>query len=46
MIDLLKKIKKMLKQCGFTLLAVYDDLSFDEPNSRSEKIFYIAKKEN
>lgn len=41
-----KEIKNMLKKCGFTLLAVYDDLTFEEPSSRSEKIFYIAKKEN
>ena len=40
------ELKKMLKQCGFTLLAVYDDLTFETPGARSEKIFYIAKKEN
>ena len=41
-----REIKGMLKKAGLTLLAVYDDLTFDEPSPHSEKIFYIAKKEN
>ncbi len=41
-----REIKGMLKKAGLTLLAVYDDLTFDGPSPHSEKIFYIAKKEN
>ena len=37
-------IKKTLKRCGFELVAVYDDVSFDAPARNSEKVFYVAKK--
>ena len=39
-----KKIKALLKKAGLSLMAVYDDLSFEEPVKKSEKVFYIAKK--
>ncbi|MFA7637650.1 MAG: methyltransferase domain-containing protein [Monoglobales bacterium] len=37
-------IKKLLKRCGFEVLAVYDDLTFDSPARSSEKVFYVARK--
>ena len=39
-----KKIKALLKKAGLSLMAVYEDLSFEEPVKKSEKVFYIAKK--
>ena len=37
-------IKRLLKRCGFELLATFDDVSFDAPARNSEKVFYIARK--
>ena len=37
-------ISEKLMSAGFELLGVYDALSFDAPNEKSEKIFFVAKK--
>lgn len=39
-----REIKSMLKKAKLELVAVYDDLSREEPSKISEKVFYIAKK--
>ncbi len=38
------EIKDSLKEAGLNCLAVYDDLSFDRPNDKSERIFFIVQK--
>lgn len=40
----LAQLGKMLKKCGFELVATFDDLSFDEPSRTSQKVFFVAKK--
>ncbi len=40
----ISEIKKLLKKTGFELLAVYDDLTFDEPVRKSEKVFFVARR--
>lgn len=39
-----KEIKNFLKKSGLELLAVYDDLTENLPEKKSEKVFYIARK--
>lgn len=39
-----KEIKNILKKSGLELLAVYDDLTENLPEKKSEKVFYIARK--
>lgn len=39
-----REIKKILKKSGLELLAVYDDLTENLPEKKSEKVFYIARK--
>ncbi len=36
--------KKILKKCGFELLDVFDDLSFNPISKNSEKVFFVARK--
>jgi SAM-dependent methyltransferase len=38
------QVNNRLKNCGMTLEAVYDDMSFDSPNETSERLIYVAKK--
>ncbi|HOO25601.1 MAG TPA: methyltransferase domain-containing protein [Clostridiales bacterium] len=40
----LEKLKKMLNEVGFTLLAVYDDLSFDEVRETTQRAVFVARK--
>lgn len=39
-----REIKALLKKAKLELVAVYDDLTEQEPTKNSEKVFYIAKK--
>jgi len=39
-----REIKSLLRNAGLELMAVYDDLSFEAPHKKSEKVFYVAKK--
>ena len=39
-----KEIKEALLQAGFTDIEVFDDLSFDKPTEKSERIYFTAKK--
>ena len=40
----ISEIKRNLKKAGFELLEVCDDLTFDAPHRKSEKVFFIARK--
>ncbi len=37
-------IKKELYKAKFELIAIYDDLSFNEPENGSQRVFYVARK--
>ena len=37
-------LSRMLKKCGFELVAVFDDLTYDAPSRTSQKVFYVARK--
>lgn len=37
------EIKDMLEECGFEVLGVYDDMSFDEPKENSQRITFAAR---
>ncbi|MCL2566187.1 MAG: methyltransferase domain-containing protein [Defluviitaleaceae bacterium] len=39
-------IQKLLKSAGFEVLAIYDALTFHKPHEKSEKIFFVAKKQH
>ena len=39
-----EKLTQMLKQSGFDVLDRFAEMSFDKPNSKTERIFYIARK--
>ena len=38
----IKKIKELIKKSGLELLAVYDELTFNEPKEHSQRVFFIA----
>jgi hypothetical protein len=40
-----RQIENMLKKSGLQLVAVYDDLSFENPAITSERIIIVAKKD-
>lgn len=40
----LSDIKEMLTKAGFETVAVYDELSHDAPQEKSERLFVIARK--
>lgn len=40
------EIEKMLSNEGFELMGKYDNLSFDKPKDKSERIFYVLRKNN
>lgn len=37
-------IEELLKNAGFSLRFVYDDLSFEEPKQNSQRLIYVAEK--
>ncbi|WP_317367095.1 class I SAM-dependent methyltransferase [uncultured Tyzzerella sp.] len=39
----IKKIKELIKKSGLELLAVYDELTFNEPKEDSQRVFFIAR---
>lgn len=39
----LEKIKQLIEKSGLKLLAVYDELTFDNPKENSERIFFVAQ---
>lgn len=39
-----EEMTQMLTNAGFSLEAVYDDMSFDTPNEKSEREIYVARK--
>ncbi|MDP4119222.1 MAG: methyltransferase domain-containing protein [Bacillota bacterium] len=39
-----REIKTVLEKANLKLVAMYDDMSYEEPNKKSEKVFYIGKK--
>ena len=38
------EINQMLSMTGFEVLAVYDDMSYNEPTDESQRIIYVARK--
>lgn len=38
------EISKLIELAGLRLVDIYDDLTFDEPNSKSERIFFVVKR--
>ncbi len=38
------QMEKYLKSAGLELAAVYDDMTFDAPHEKSERIIYVARK--
>lgn len=38
----IKKIKELIRKSGLELLAVYDELTFNEPKEDSQRVFFIA----
>ena len=40
-----EKIREMLEQAGLKLLKIYDDNRFTKASARSERVYYVAKKE-
>ena len=40
------EIKEIIKKSGLALCGVYDELSFNKPKKESERVFFVAKKEN
>lgn len=38
------ELEEILKNAGFSIVAVYDDLSENPPTDKSERIIYVAKK--
>ena len=41
-----EQITQMLNKSGFVVLAVYDDLSFDSIKEDSQRLTFVAKKNN
>lgn len=39
-----EELENALKNCGFEVLGVYGDLSFDSPKENEERIYIVAKK--
>lgn len=39
-----KFLENKIKKCGLELLGIYNDLSFDAPESTSERLIFVAKK--
>lgn len=39
-----ESLKKYLNDAGFNTLAVYDDLSYNKPRIKSERLYFVAKK--
>lgn len=37
------KVKSMAKKCGFRVLGVYDEFSFNAPSRTSQRIFFVLK---
>lgn len=37
-------LSEQLEKCGFTVEALYDDSSFNEPSSHSERIFFVCRR--
>lgn len=40
-----EEIKSLIESSGMRLLKVYDDLSFENPGKRSERIFFVAQEQ-
>lgn len=38
------EIHHMLSKCGFTDIGIFDEFTFSEPNDKSQRIFFVAKK--
>ena len=38
-----KTMQKLLRDCGWQVLAVYDDMSFDAPAAESERVVYVVR---
>ncbi len=39
-----EEIKKLLEKCGFEIVNIYEYLTFDAPNDKSEKLLFGARK--
>lgn len=39
----IEKIKELLEKAGLKFLAVYDEITFNEPKENSERIFFVAQ---
>lgn len=39
----IEEIKALLEEAGLEVVAVYDNLSFNSPNDKSERIFFVAR---
>ena len=37
------KVKSLAKKCGFSVLGVYDEFSFNAPSRTSQRIFFVLK---
>lgn len=40
------EIKKLLTKAGLEVVGVYDNLTFNPPNEKSERIFFVAREKN
>lgn len=40
-----EQVKEILKQTGFILLGMYDGYTFDEPNEKTQRIVYVARRD-
>lgn len=41
----IEKIKELLKKSGLNILGIYDELTFNIPNEKSQRIFFVAHKD-
>lgn len=39
----INKIKELLERAGLKFEAVYDELTFNEPNDKSQRVFFVAR---
>ncbi|MBN2558576.1 MAG: class I SAM-dependent methyltransferase [Clostridia bacterium] len=39
------EMKNLLEKAGFCIISVYNDLTFDEPGDKAERIFFVCRKE-
>ncbi len=39
----IEKIKELLEKAGLKFLAVYDEITFNEPKENSERVFFVAQ---